>query len=258
MASTIVIKLGGSLVSHPGVELFDFSYLERLKTVLTDKSNDDKSFFLAVGGGNIMRKYRDLAKEAGAKNDIDLHWIGTTVNVLHAYLIKAYFSDLADEKVMKYEDYYVDFKNKLNSKIQVGGGSSVISEDIEKKYTIAKKIMVGGGGRPGHSGDVDAVLAANLFDSNTVVSLKNVDGVYESDPKKNPDAKRLSKLSWVEYLEIIGNKVDHEPGGNYPIDPIASRMAMEKNLRFIILGGDDLENFGKYLKGEDYIGTEVS
>lgn len=258
MTSTIVIKLGGSLVSHPGVELFDFSYLDSLKTVLIDKSNDDKRFFLAVGGGNIMRRYRDLAKKAGATNDMDLHWIGTTVNVLHAYLVKAFFSDLADEKVMKYEDYYVDLKGELNSKIQVGGGSSVISDEIERKYTIAKKIMVGGGGRPGHSGDVDAILAARIFGSDTVVSLKNVDGVYESDPKINPNAKRISKLTWDEYFEIIGFKKDHEPGGNYPIDPIASQIGKDRKLKFVVLGGDDLDNFGRYLKGEEFIGTEVS
>jgi len=35
-------------------------------------------------------------------------------------------------------------------------------------------------------------------------------------------------------------------------------MAMERKLKFVILGGDDLENFGKYLKGQEYVGTEVT
>lgn len=237
MGSTIVIKLGGSLLSKSESEVFDYGYLSGLKDVLTDPNLSDTKFFIAVGGGYTMRKYRDLAREAGVEDDLSIHWVGTTVNVLHAYLVNAYFAKLADIDVIKYEDYY---------------------DGNRKKFIIEHKIKVGGGGRPGHSGDVDAILAGDMLDSKVIVSLKNVDGVYDSDPKLNSRAKRLSRISWKEYLDIIGNKDKHEPGGNYPIDPIASRMAMERNLTFVILGGEDLENCRKYLRGEEYIGTEVA
>lgn len=237
MESTIVIKLGGSLLSKSETEVFDYGYLSGLKEVLTEASLQENKFFIAVGGGYTMRKYRDLARKAGVVDDMSIHWVGTTVNVLHAYLVNAYFAQLADEDVIKYEDYY---------------------EGDKEKFMIDRKIKVGGGGRPGHSGDVDAILASDMLNSKIIVSLKNVDGVYDADPKLNPKAKRLSKISWREYLDIIGNKDKHEPGGNYPIDPIASRMAMERKLKFVILGGDDLENFGKYLKGQEYVGTEVT
>ncbi len=260
MNQQIVIKLGGSLLSRGEDLLFDFAYLEKLKQILVNPDLDSMKYFLAIGGGYTMRKYRDLAREAGIESDIEIHWVGTTVNVLHAYLVKAYLSDIADEEVIKYEDYYEgsDWENKQDGhKVQIGGGSSVIAEDVESKFRIAHKVKVGGGGRPGHSGDVDAILAAEQLGTNTVASLKNVDGVYEADPKTDPEALRLDKLTWKEYLDIIGGKRVHQPGGNYPVDPVASHMAQERNMKFVILAGDDLPNFLKYLKGEEFVGTLV-
>lgn len=280
MSKQIVIKLGGSLLSRGEDSIFDFSYLEKLKAVLTDPELSDNKYFLAIGGGYTMRKYRDLAREAGIKSDIEIHWVGTTVNVLHAYLVKAYLSDIADDEVIKYEDYYADSErtrsetvavssssvvntdeefNKfvIAKKIKVGGGSAVTTGEVVNKFTIAKKIRVGGGGRPGHSGDVDALLAAQKLGADTIISLKNVDAVYEADPKDFPEAKRIEKLSWDEYLKIIKDKDTHEPGGNYPIDPVASRMARSTGVRFVILSGDNLPNFASYLKGKEFVGSVV-
>jgi len=257
MPNQIVIKLGGSLLSRGEDNIFDFGYLEKLKAVLTDPELSENKYFLAIGGGYTMRKYRDLAREAGIKSDIEIHWVGTTVNVLHAYLVKAYLSDIADDEVIKYEDYYADSGLTQSETVAVGGGSSVVTDEVANKFAIAKSIKVGGGGRPGHSGDVDALLAAQKLGSDTVISLKNVDAVYESDPKINPEAKRIDKLTWDEYLKIIKDKDTHEPGGNYPIDPVASRMARPAGVKFVILSGDDLPNFANYLKGEEFVGSVV-
>lgn len=235
MSFPCIIKLGGSLLSTGEKEIFRFEYLSELKKILIAPDMSDRQFFLAIGGGYTMRKYRDLAMAAGVQNVEEIHWIGTTVNVLHAYLVKAYLHDIADDEVIKYEDYYTD-----------------------RPFQINKKIKVGGGGRPGHSGDVDAILAARKFGSDTVISLKNVDAVYERDPKIDPNAKKISRLTWKEYREIISGSTSHEPGGNYPIDPVAAQMAMEYKMKFIILAGENLPNFAAFLKGEEYNGSEVT
>ena len=235
MTNLVVVKLGGSLLSRSEVDIFNFGYLSSLKATVMSEEFKLMKFFFAVGGGFTMRSYRDLARKAGVSNDNDLHWVGTTVNVLHAYLVKAFFSTDADEDVVKYEDYYSN-----------------------EELFIQRKIKIGGGGRPGHSGDVDASLAARKLGANTIVSLKNVDGVYDRDPKLFKDAIRQKSLTWDEYLKIIGGKEKHEPGGNYPIYPIAARMAKDAGLKFVITAGDDLTNFANYLAGREYTGTEVS
>lgn len=242
MSNTYVIKLGGSTISKSQENIFDFDYLAKFKQTLIPFIERGDRFCIILGGGFIMRHYRDLARGAGVTDDLGLHWIGTTVNVLHAYIVKAYFGELASDKVIKYEDYYDDKPISFDENVVMGGGSSVI---------------LGGGGRPGHSGDVDAILAADKIGASKVISLKNVDSVYDSDPSKYPDAKPVNKINWSGYLDIIGNKDVHEPGGNYPIDPIASRMADERSYSFVIVGAEDLNNFSRVLNGEEFHGTLV-
>jgi len=248
MPQTYVLKLGGSIISPNSECLFDFPFAKELKNILGEFIQKGDKFFITVGGGHLMRRYRDLAIANGLTDQTDLHWIGTTVNVLNAEVVRVSMQELADAGVYKYEDYYDNATIEINNGIKVGGGSSI---------KILKGIKVGGGGRPGHSGDVDSILAGKKLNATTIISLKNVDAVYTADPKFFPDATPLEKITWKEYLEIIGNPTEHKPGANYPIDPVASHLAMENGLKFIIIAGRDLANFKKVLLGEKFVGTVV-
>lgn len=229
-----VIKLGGSTISLGEDNLFDFDYLARLKQVLIPQINQGVQFFIVLGGGYICRKMQNLAKNKGA-DDLSLHWIGLTVNVLNAYMARSFFAEYTDETVIKYEDYYND---------------QPLSSD--------KPIIFGGGGRPGHSGDVDAIKMAQRLGAKQIYSLKNVDGVYAQDPRKFPQAKRLDKVNWQEYLNIIGNPDKHAPGGNFPVDPIASKMASEAGISFYIVGANNLQDFAAALNNSQFTGTIIS
>ncbi len=234
MPQYTVIKLGGSIVSPNPELVFDFSYLAKLKATLMPFIERGDKFFLTLGGGAMMRKYRDLAVAAGINDTLQLHWIGTTFNVFHAELVRAYFNEMADDGIYKYEDYF-------NS----------------DPLTIYKSIKVGGGGHPGTSGDVDAVKVAQKFSSKTIISLKNIDAVYDSDPRINPQAQRLAELNWQDYLNIIGNPEEHLPGANFPVDPIAARLCQDNGISFKIISGWDLEQLSKILNGEEFYGTTI-
>lgn len=230
----IIIKLGGSLVSPNRETLFDFSYLSRLRSSIYPFIEKGYKFFFILGGGSLMRMYRDLAKQAGINDEEGLHWIGTTVNVLNAEVVRVYFAELADPGVFKYEDYYTD-----------------------TPLEITKSIKVGGGGRPGHSGDMDATLAALKCQADTIINLKNVDYIYTKDPKIDNTAEIIKDITWTDYLNLIGNPTEHDPGASFPIDPIASRKAMENNLKMIVASGWDLENFVNILDNREYKGSLV-
>lgn len=232
MKTPIVIKLGGSIVSPDLETLFNFEYLTQLRKVL-EKHFDKYSFFIVLGGGALMRKYRSLAMKNGLTDANELHKIGTTLNVLHAEIVRAFYHDIADDDIFKYDDYYDD-----------------------KKVEIQKNIKVGGGGRPGHSGDMDAVLGAIKLNCKSIISLKNIDGVYSKDPTKHNDTVRLDSVTWSDYLDII--KVDtHEPGGNYPVDPVTSRLALKHDIQFKICAGLNLDNLEKLLNNGDFVGTTI-
>ncbi len=230
---TFVIKLGGSMLSKSDEVMFDFEYVRNLGKALSEFSQEDYRFFIITGGGYLMRKYRDMAKLSGVNKTDDLHWIGTTVNVLHAEMARATLSDISNERIFAYEDYF------------------------EKEIEFEKKLIFGGGARAGCSGDYDALIVANRIDAEAIISLKNIDGVYTADPKIEPTAKRLESISWDEYFKIINFQEVHLPGGNFPIDPVTSKQANIDKKKFIIIAGDDLDNLKNLLANKKYIGTIV-
>lgn len=233
MENVFVIKLGGSMISKSDDLLFDFNYMKNFYQIVKRLIEKDYKFFITVGGGYLMRKYRDLAREGGLNNDEQIHWIGTTVNNLNAEIVRATMADICEDRIFAYEDYY---------------GA--------KEIVFNKPVIVGGGGRAGHSGDVDAMVIAKRLGVKTIISLKNIDAVYSADPKKFPEAVKLEELTWDEYLEIIGTR-EHLPGANFPIDPIASLEAQKTGRKFIILGGDDLQNFENAVQGLNFRGSTV-
>lgn len=230
-----IIKLGGSVLSRQD-KIIDFKYLLNLRGILEEEVKNGKKFCIVSGGGFVSRKYRDLAKEEGGITNVqDLHWIGTTTNVFHAELIRTIFSDVAEARPFMYDDYYK-----------------------EGDFEMTKPFLIGGGGRPGHSGDVDAIMLARRVGAKKILSLKNIDYLYSADPNKDKTATIIKHATWDEYFEILGGKKEHEPGGNYIVDPIAARLAKENKIKFIIMKGENLENLKSYLKTGEFVGSIIS
>jgi uridylate kinase len=115
---------------------------------------------------------------------------------------------------------------------------------------------LGGGWKPGNSTDLCAVSIAKTIGAKKVINLSNIDHVYDSDPKKNPNAKKIEKMSWVDYRKLIPS--EWNPGLNSPFDPIASKLAEEGEIEVVIMNGKPIENFRKCLNGEEFQGTTIS
>ena len=131
----------------------------------------------------------------------------------------------------------------------------IISPFILRRVKTDKNIIIGSGWQPGCSSDKDAVLIAENFEANSLINVTNVDYVYDKDPKDNPDAKPLEKLSWEDMRKLVGDK--WEAGANLPFDPIASQHAKKIGLTVIIVGSD-LENFKNLLTGGTFKGTTIT
>jgi uridylate kinase len=111
------------------------------------------------------------------------------------------------------------------------------------------------GWKPGFSSDYDAVLLAECFQAPMVINLSNIEQVYTDDPRKNPDAKPIDKISWEDFRALVGD--DWVPGKNVPFDPVASRHAAKIGLKVICAAGKNLENLKKILWGEAFTGTVI-
>ena len=120
---------------------------------------------------------------------------------------------------------------------------------------VRRSGMAAAGWRPGFSTDYDAIILAKYMNIKQVINLSNIDFVYDKDPKKFPDAKKIEKISWKDFRKIVGDKWD--PGMNAPFDPIASKIAQEENIEVAIMNGKDLTNLENYLNGKEFKGTVI-
>ena len=128
-------------------------------------------------------------------------------------------------------------------------------ELIRILFKDCDKVEIFGAEKPGNSTDTGAVLLAESVGVKRVINLSNIDYVYDSDPKINPNAKKIEEISWAEYRKLIPK--DWNPGLNSPFDPVASKMAEEEGIEVIIMNGKPIDNLAKCLNGEKFLGTVI-
>lgn len=115
---------------------------------------------------------------------------------------------------------------------------------LEKKRIV---IFACGTGNPYFSTDTTAALRAAEIEAEVILFAKNVDAVYDSDPAKNPNAKRYDKLSFMELLSQ----------GLGVMDSTAASLCMDNKIPIIVFGLDNPENIINVVNGQK-IGTLIS
>lgn len=226
----IVLSLGGSLVVPEGG--INVTFLKEFNSFIREnlKKNPDRQFFIVVGGGTIARQYRDAGRDVVGHEltPDDLDWLGIHATRLNAQLIRTIFREIAHPYVLKHY------------------------EIIRK---VEESVVVASGWKPGWSTDFCATLVCDDYRVSKIVNMSNIDAAYDSDPRKNPDARMIEKCSWSEFRKLVGD--EWTPGMNAPFDPVAARNAQELNLEVVILNGKNLDNLQKYLDGEKFLGTVI-
>lgn len=222
---TSVISLGGSLIVPDQI---DADFLKDFKALVLAQVAKGRKFVIITGGGKINKRYNEAARQIGNPTDEDLDWIGIATLKLNAELLRVIFAEYANRKVI---------------------------ENLSHNFTFEKSIVIGSAYEPGGSSDWDAVQAAQTVGARKIINLSNTDYVYDSDPKINPDAKKIEKISWADYRKIIPQEWSSRL--HTPFDPTASKMAQELGLEVDILNGKNIANLEKCLKGENFIGTTI-
>jgi uridylate kinase len=218
---TVVLSLGGSII-HTGS--INMPFLKACRELILSQN---KKFIIVTGGGVVCREYINAAKQLSSCRDRDCDWVGIRATALNAELVRSMFSNITTD---------------------------TIQPDYNKNVSF-KKVLVGCGYVPGTSTDYDAVKYAKKYNATEVINMSNIEYVYDKDPNKFSDAKRIEKISWKEFQKLVGTK--WKAGSNLPFDPIASKKAKELKLKVIILKGTDLENLKACLDGKNFKGTVV-
>ena len=225
----VIISVGGSLIVPSGG--IDTKFLSNLNKFIRSQlsKNKKRQFFLVAGGGRITRHYQTAAQKV-IRHELtheDLDWLGIYATRLNAQLIKSIFN-----------------KNAEN----------FIVENPNSKINFNKNIIIACGWKPGWSTDYDAVLVAKNLGVKEVLNMSSVDYVYDKDPKKHKNARKIEKITWQDYSKLISNK--WKAGMNVPFDPVAAKEAEKSKLRVCLIGRD-LKNLENLLNGDKFRGTTI-
>ena len=224
----IVISVGGSLVI-PQDEI-NRNFLAKLNVFIRSEVKNGRKFLLVVGGGNIMRHYRDAATSVTSNiSNEDLDWLAIHITRVNAHLIRTMLWDIAHPRIIENYDH--------------------------KLIGWTQPIAIGAGWKPGWSTDYDAVILARDYGAKLIINLSNIDYVYDKDPRKYKDAKKFEELSWSKMVKLVGNK--WTPGLHLPFDPIATKLAKKLKLTVVIANGANFDNIDHIISGDKFVGTVI-
>src|SRR3989344_362635 len=222
-----IISVGGSIIiPQTG---FDIKFLKKFRRFILDRVGKGERLILVVGGGDTARRYQQALQAVANFSNEERDWMG-----IHALKVNAHFVRLLFRKQAYAE----------------------IVANPTKRVRTNKSIMVAAGGKPGHSTDYDAVLLARTYGGQEGGYLSNIEYVYDKDPNKFLNAKKIKTMDWKTFRrEIVGNK--WLPGKHVPFDPVASQLAQKLRLTVSILKGTNLAELRKALDGEAVRGTVI-
>ncbi len=198
----VVLKLTGK-VFEPGNE----RVLLEITEVLKEKASTDRVVVI-TGGGRTARKYVELGKELGVSNAwLDL--LGIEASRLNALLLASLLGELA----------YTPIPRSVDEVLQ---GLST------------GKVVILGGLQPGQSTNAVSAMIAELVRADLLINATNVDGVYDKDPSKYPDAKPLKEVSIQQLAEMLRSQ-DFRPGHYELLDAVALRVIARSKIRLVFV-----------------------
>ena len=228
----IIIKLSGeALAGEMGYGL-ESNVLNSVAEQIAEIVHMGVEVSVVVGGGNIWRGV------TGAKRGIDratADYMGMLATVINA---------LALQDIL--EDHSID------TRVQTAIEMRQVAEPYIKRKAIRHLekgrvvIFAAGTGNPFFSTDTTAALRAAEVEAEVILMAKKVDGVYDSDPRTNPDAKKFDHLTYIDVLNK-GLKV---------MDSTATSLCMDNEIPLIVFDMMTPGNMKKALMGEP-IGTYV-
>lgn len=225
---TIIMSVGGSLIVPDQI---DTDFLKTLKIFVDTETANGRRFIIIAGGGKTARRYQDAASKVAELTSEDLDWMGIHATRLNGHLLRTVFRDIAHPVVITNPDEILDVPKTA-------------------------KVIIASGYRPGCSTDLRAIQIAERVGAKKIINLSNIDYVYTEDPRSNPEAEKIEKISWTDFRNLIPKEWD--PGLSSPFDPIAAKEAAEKGIEVAIINGSRPEALQSYLHGEEFVGTKIS
>lgn len=223
MEDVVVLSVGGSLLNQGKP---DAKYAEGLKKILVQWKGKAG---LVVGGG---KPARDEAARIRAEGGGEYG---------------------ADEAAIKITHLNAKFLAK-----EIGKEAGFASDfDSAAKVLAKKKFVCMGGTIPGITTDADAALLAEKVKAVRIVNLSNVHGVYDSNPKTNPNAKKFDVMTHAQLSELAARSDLRLAGTHFVFDLLACKLAGRSNIEVHFVDGRKLDEVQSAIFGRAHNGTVV-
>lgn len=229
--SRIILKLSGEALAGDRKTGFDLEIVQKVARQVKQLVDNGNDIGIVIGGGNFWRGRTGTEIDRVKSDQIGM--LATVMNCI-------YVSEVCRSEGLM---------TNVLTPFEIEGVTKLFSKDRANKY-FARHMVVffaGGTGHPYFSTDTGVVLRAVEMDADVILMAKNIDGVYDSDPSKNPEAKRYDTLS---IQEIIDRNLQ-------VIDMTASIMARDNRMPLRIFDLNE-ENSIIRAAGGDFNGTTVT
>lgn len=182
----ILLKISGEALSGDKGHGFEADSLVKVARQIKAVSDLGVEVGIVVGGGNIWRGRQSMSIDRTAAD-----YMGMLATVINALAVsESLISEGVDAVV-------------LTSLAITGVGEPFNFKNADKYLKEGKIVVFGGGtGNPYFSTDTGASLRAVEIGADALLLAKNIDGIYDSDPKINPNAKKFDEIFYDEYVSL--------------------------------------------------------
>lgn len=229
----IVLKVSGEALAGEAGHGIDARGAESIAKDIAQVAHAGKEIAVVVGGGNI---WRGISGSANGMDRASADYMGMLATVINGLALQEALEQVG-----------------ISTRVQTAIEMRQVAEPYIRRRAIRhlekKRIVIfaGGTGNPFFSTDTTAALRAAEIEADVIMMAKRfTDGVYDSDPKTNPNAKKFSSLS---YFEVIQRKLE-------VMDNTAITLCMNNNIPIVVFNIDTPGNIVKACMGET-IGTFI-
>jgi len=227
----IILKLSGEALSGNKGFGIDEVTVSNIAKQIKKIQEMNVQVAIVVGGGNIWRGRSSKGMDRATSDYMGM--LGTTINAL------ALQDALENMGVVTRVQSAIEMRQVAEPYIRRRA-----IRHLEKGRIV---IFAAGSGNPYFSTDTTAALRAAEIEAEVILLAKNgVDGVYNTDPHRDPTATKFDTLSYIDVLNM----------GLGVMDSTTTSLCMDNRIPLIVFGIDNAENMVKVICGEN-IGTQV-
>lgn len=230
----ILLKISGESLSGEANMGIDPKEAERIALVIKRVKNHGVEIAIVIGGGNLWRG--SIGTEAGMDRATADH-IGMLATVMNAMALR---DALERQGVVTRVQSAIEMHAVTEAYIRLRA-----IRHLEKGRVV---IMAAGTGNPFFTTDSAAALRGVEIHADVLIKATKVNGVYDSDPKNNPDAQRYTRLNFQDALDKR-LKI---------MDATAFTLCMENNLPILVLDLWEEGALERAVLGDEAVGTTIA